>query len=98
MKCRNCSHRFSAEDGQPAPGGSSAPGCFFPFTVGSIVGAVWLAFVIPEIWWFVMLLPLIFIAINLLALYDCKGPGIGGTPGNQCPECGTRNTMWPWSM
>jgi hypothetical protein len=98
MKCKKCSHRFFVSDGQPAPGGSSSPGCFFPFFMTAVGAAIWFGLTNPISLFWTIPISITFCMINIIAYYDCRRLGTNGKPGNMCRKCGTINKMWPWSL
>lgn len=93
MKCRHCQRRYSAADGQPAPGGSSAPGLLCVFA-----GMLYLMAALLFVWqvglwkWLALGLAAFVTLQALIAWGDCRSSG--GT----CPACGAANHVYPWSL
>ena len=100
MKCAGCGAKFGAADGQPAPGGSSAPGVYVlvgvPLAVATAV-TFWLD--VPYVPW-VGLAITVFVAMQIpIAWSDCRGTAGGaGEGGGTCPKCGAANRVRWWSL
>jgi energy-coupling factor transporter transmembrane protein EcfT len=91
MKCQHCAHNYSAACDQPAPGGSSAPGCFFALAI--LFGAATAGFFVAGIgWpkWLLLGITSMVVLVMFIAWSDCRDV--------TCPECGNKNTVFPWSI
>jgi hypothetical protein len=100
MKCKSCGKRYSAADGQPAPGGSSAPGVFF-ILAAFLYGIAGFLFVFhPGYWKWIVLGISVFVSIKVfIAWMDCREPaGLNDHGGEKCPSCEATNTVYPWSL
>lgn len=100
MKCKQCHTRFSAASGQPAPGGSSAPGVFLLFAL-VLLGASVIAFVLVHSYvGFVLLAIGAFVLAQVpIAWSDCRRrAGLAADGGGTCPHCGTDNRVRFWSL
>lgn len=100
MKCKSCGETYSAAIGQPAPGGSSAPGVFF-ILAALFYGIAGVLFVFRQGYWNWIVLGIsVFISIQVvIAWMDCRGPaGLSEHGGEKCPSCGAMNNVYPWSF
>jgi len=100
MKCKSCGKRYSASIGQPAPGGSSAPGVFFILAILLYALAGFLFVFNAGFWKWIALGISVFVSlIVLIAWMDCREPGgLHEHGGEKCPFCGETNTVYPWSL
>jgi hypothetical protein len=101
MRCRHCKRWYSAADGQPAPGGSSAPGVFF--VLGAAGWLVALALYVSRASALAALIAAAFAGwmclLTAIAYHDCRTPaGVQRHGGERCAHCGRPNRMWPWSL
>jgi hypothetical protein len=100
MKCKSCGKRYSASIGQPAPGGSSAPGVFFILAILLYALAGFLFVFHAGFWKWIALGIAVFVSLKVpFAWMDCREPaGLHEDSGEQCPSCGETNTVYPWSL
>ena len=93
MKCAQCQAKFSAADGQPAPGGSSAPGVHVLVALPLYGAAAVTSFLDVAYAPWVCLGIGVFVTLQVpIAWSDCRKNG--GT----CPKCSADNPVRPWSL
>ena len=99
MKCKHCNHKYSADIGQGAPGGSSSPGYFFIFDILLWLITVFLFIKLGNSLW-----AWSFFGISAYVLFEtfnakasCSGSE-GFSGGEKCPECKGKNRVYPWSL
>jgi hypothetical protein len=107
MRCRQRAKRYAANYQAPWPGGFSSPGELLIVAEVLAVGAAaafWLGGPTLRLLAFLAGPLILFVLVAVLTSWaDCRSPaGIRAegdtTTGENCPHCGTRNTIWPWSL
>ncbi len=94
MKCAACGAKWSATDGSTGPGGYDAPGVFLITARVMCVIAGVLLLVGTTLW------AMAFGSFGLLALV-ATGSSMSlakETGSDECPDCGSRARIRPWSM
>lgn len=96
MTCRLCGQSYSASYGQPAPGGSNAPGVFFYTGLLCVTAAVVFHRTGHSTACIVALIAAaLCVPTTAIAWFDCAR---GQVSAAECPLCKGRNTVYPWSL
>jgi hypothetical protein len=92
VTCAGCGEKFAANDAVSGMGGSASPGTFFWIAAGlAAAGTAGFLMQASLVWIAVPWLLGAFVALQcFVALTDCWNA--------ECPKCGRKNRVWPWSL
>lgn len=102
MKCKQCGHRYPANQFASWPGGWDPPGCFFYIGAVLVLATVVLFQLDFRFWrWVGLALSLTFAYQTYVAWICCRSHGNFGAKddtGGTCPGCKHQNKVRPWSF